>query len=315
MNAGENTCPLVSVVIPNFNREAELQRAVDSVLAQDYTPLEVVVVDDASTRPVKLNLPPEKRELLRWVQLEVNGGGATARNAGIDAARGELVAFLDSDDVWTTDKLARQVAAYIADGRPREAVYYSQVVLDRGDEELVLPQRALAPGEGVGDYLFPWRGNLIHTSTLLMSRALAARVRFTDGLRIHQDVDFCLRLQRDGAGFRFLAVPLSRWHAEARADRMSHRPKFLLSLDWLAASGELMPWATRQKFAAQLASRMPAQVWHSPGTVARALWRCRSDGYISTAYMLRLISQIILPQRWSDGLARAVKPRRVAAGE
>lgn len=315
MNAGENTCPLVSVVIPNFNREAELQRAVDSVLAQDYTPLEVVVVDDASTRPVKLNLPPEKRELLRWVQLEVNGGGATARNAGIDAARGELVAFLDSDDVWTTDKLARQVAAYIADGRPREAVYYSQVVLDRGDEELVLPQRALAPGEGVGDYLFPWRGNLIHTSTLLMSRALAARVRFTDGLRIHQDVDFCLRLQRDGAGFRFLAVPLSRWHAEARADRMSHRPKFLLSLDWLAASGELMPWATRQKFAAQLASRMPAQVRHSPGTVARALWRCRSDGYISTAYMLRLISQIILPQRWSDGLARAVKPRRVAAGE
>ena len=310
-----NSEPLVSVVIPNFNREAELQRAVDSVLAQDYPALEVIVVDDASTRPVRLDLPPAAREAVRWLQLERNGGGATARNAGIDAAKGEVVAFLDSDDVWTSDKLTRQMAAYLADGRPRDAVYYSQVVLDRGSEQLTLPERPLAQGEGVGDYLFPWRGNLIHTSSLLMHRDLAARVRFTDGLRIHQDVDFCLRLQQAGARFRFHAEPLSRWHADDRADRMSHRPKFLLSLDWLETTRGTLPWTTRQKFAAQLAAKTPAYVWQTPGIVLRTLWRCWLERYTSTLYTLRLISQFIIPPRWSDGLARALKPRRPVADQ
>ena len=308
MNDPERTPPLVSVVIPNFNRESALQRAVDSVLAQDYRPLEVVVVDDASTRPVRLELAAADRGLVRWVQLERNGGGATARNAGIDAARGELIAFLDSDDVWIPEKLSRQVAAYRDDGRPADAVYYSQVVLDRGHEQLTLPERAMAMDEGVGDYLFPWRGNLLHTSTLLLSRDLAARVRFTDGLRIHQDIDFCLRLQLAGARFRFLAAPLARWHADDRADRMSHRPKFLLSLDWLETTRAIMPWATRRKFAAQLAAKAPAYVWQTPGSVLHTLWRCWMEQYISTAYTLRLVSQFVVPQRWSDGLARALKP-------
>ncbi|HMA13948.1 MAG: glycosyltransferase family 2 protein [Bacteroidota bacterium] len=300
--------PLVSVVIPNFNREAELQRAVASVLAQDYRPLEIVVVDDASTRPIRLDLDPQDSKLVRWVRLERNGGGATARNAGIDAARGELVAFLDSDDVWVPGKLACQLAAYRADGAPADAVYYCQVVLDRGHEQLVLPQRAMAADESVGDYLFPWRGNLLQTSTLLMGRDLAARVRFTDGLRIHQDIDFCLRLQHAGASFRFQAEALARWHADDRADRMSHRPKFLLSLDWLETVHALMPWATRRKFAAQLAAKAPAYVWRSPGTVLRTLQRCWQERYISTPYALRLLAQFVVPQAWGDALARALKP-------
>lgn len=307
--------PLVSVVIPNFNREAELQRAVESVLAQDYRPLEVVVVDDASTRPISLDLDAAAGQLVRWVRLERNSGGATARNAGIDAARGELVAFLDSDDVWVPGKLTQQLAAYHADGSPADAVYYCQVVLDRGHEQLVLPQRAMAPDESVGDYLFPWRGNLLQTSTLLMHRDLAARVRFTDGLRIHQDIDFCLRLQHAGASFRFQAEPLARWHADDRADRMSHRPKFLLSLDWLETVHPLMPWATRRKFAAQLATKAPAHVWRSPGAVLRTLLRCWQERYISTSYALRLMAQFVVPQAWGDRLARALKaaPRRQSA--
>lgn len=308
MSDPQSATPLVSVVIPNFNRQVELQRAVDSVLAQDYRPLEVVVVDDASTRPVELEVPPAQRALLRWVHLERNGGGATARNAGIDAARGEVVAFLDSDDVWVADKLSRQIAAYRADGAPADVVYYSQVVLDRGDEQLVLPERPMAVDESVGDYLFPWRGNLLHTSTLLLSRELAARVRFTDGLRIHQDIDFCLRLQLAGARFRLEAAPLARWHADDRADRMSHRPKFLLSLDWLETTREIMPWTTRRNFAAQLAAKAPPYVWRTPATVLRTLWRCWAEQYISTPYAIRLMLQFVVPQRWSDSLARALKP-------
>lgn len=308
MSEAQDPLPLVSVVIPTFNRQAELERAVASVLAQDYAPLEVVVVDDASTQEVRLDLPPGDQARVRWVRLGRNDGGATARNAGIDAARGELVAFLDSDDLWISEKLARQVGLYLADGRPLDAVYYSQLVLDRGHEQLVLPERPMAMTESVGDYLFPWRGNLLHTSTLLLPRALAAQVRFTDGLRIHQDIDFCLRLQLAGARFRFQAQPLARWHADDRADRMSHRPRFLLSLDWLESTRELMPWGTRRKFAAQLAAKAPPYVWQTPGVVLRTLWRCWMERYISTAYAARLLTQFVVPQSWSDGLARALKP-------
>ena len=305
--------PELSIILPAFNEAKNIPLIVDKIAdAMGGIPYEIIVVDDASTRPATLDLAPAARALLRWIALPVNGGGATARNAGIDAARGEVVAFLDSDDVWTSDKLTRQVESYLADGRPQDAVYYSQVVLDRGREHLTLPERPLAEGEGVGDYLFPWRGNLIHTSSLLMSRALASRVRFTDGLRIHQDVDFCLRLQQAGARFRFHPEPLSRWHADDRADRMSHRPKFLLSLDWLETTRSFLPFVTRQKFAAQLASKAPAYVWQNPATVLRLLWRCWVRRYISTVYALRLLTQFVVPQRWSDGLVRALRPRRMA---
>jgi hypothetical protein len=133
------------------------------------------------------------------------------------------------------------------------------------------------------------------------------KVGFTEGLRIHQDVDFCLRLQQVGARFHFHPEPLSRWQAEDRSDRMSHRPKYLLSLAWLETRADILPWATRQKFAAQLAAKAPADFWRSPRVVLRALWHCWRKRYISTAYALRLITQFMVPSRWSDASARVVK--------
>src|SRR3546814_6088604 len=147
----------------------------------------------------------------------------------------------------------------------------------------------------VGDYLFPWRGNLLSTITLLMRRDLAARVRFTEGLLIHQDVDFCLRLQQAGARFRFQAEPLARWHADDRADRMSHRPKFLLSLDWLETTHGLMHWATRRKFSAQLAAKAPAHAWRTPGKALRTLPPWSLERYLQTPPTLRLCSPFGVP--------------------
>src|SRR3546814_11370747 len=89
---------------------------------------------------------------------------------------------------------------------------------------------------------------------------------------------------------------------------MSHRPKFLLSLDWLETTHGLMPWATRRKFAAQLAAKAPAYVWRAPGTVLRTLQRCWLERYISTPYALRLVSQFVVPPAWSDAAARVLKP-------
>ena len=101
--------PIVSVVIPAYNRAASIRTAVDSALAQSVREIEVIVVDDASeddTVQVVFGIDDPR---VRLIRRERNGGASAARNAGIAAAKGGLIAFLDSDDAWMPGKLERQI--------------------------------------------------------------------------------------------------------------------------------------------------------------------------------------------------------------
>lgn len=97
----------MTVVIPNYNYARFLPEAIESVLAQSYRPLEVVVVDDGSTDGSQ-EILKRYGERIRWVTQQ-NQGVSEARNRGAHEARGELLAFLDADDVWLPAKLAAQV--------------------------------------------------------------------------------------------------------------------------------------------------------------------------------------------------------------
>jgi len=102
--------PLVSVVIPTFNRAATISAAIQSVLQQTYRDIEVIVVDDGSTdeTPEVLRRFEDRVRVLR----QLNAGPSAARNRGVAASRGSLLAFLDSDDVWLPEKIERQVALF-----------------------------------------------------------------------------------------------------------------------------------------------------------------------------------------------------------
>jgi glycosyltransferase involved in cell wall biosynthesis len=101
--------PLVSAIVPVYNGERFLAAALDSILAQNYSPLEVIVVDDGSTdRSAEI----AQARPVRYIFQE-NAGVAAARNTGLAAATGELIAFLDQDDVWCPGKLAAQVQALV----------------------------------------------------------------------------------------------------------------------------------------------------------------------------------------------------------
>ena len=102
-----NCNPLVTVVCPAYNCARFIKPALESVFAQSYRPIEVIVVDDGSTDGT-----PELIESYAEVSYlrQVNRGPSAARNSGIRAARGEYVAFLDLDDLWTPEKLSDQVA-------------------------------------------------------------------------------------------------------------------------------------------------------------------------------------------------------------
>jgi glycosyltransferase involved in cell wall biosynthesis len=106
--------PSISCIVPVFNGEGYITEALDSIFAQNYEPLEVVVVNDGSSDGTARALAEYKNRLLCLDQR--NKGPAACRNLGVSACRGEFVAFLDQDDLWHPEKLVRQIARF--DARP-----------------------------------------------------------------------------------------------------------------------------------------------------------------------------------------------------
>ena len=102
--------PVVSVVIPTYNRAEKVKNAINSVLAQSFSDLEIIVVDDGSSDGTGEMLHHEFRDRIRYY-FHSNSGASMTRNTGIVAARGQWIAFLDSDDVWEKDKLEWQFKA------------------------------------------------------------------------------------------------------------------------------------------------------------------------------------------------------------
>jgi glycosyltransferase involved in cell wall biosynthesis len=136
--------PLVSVVLPTYDRAGTVPRAVETVVCQTYDPVELVVVDDCSPTPVNRTLEDVETgslAALRCLRHETNRGANAARNTGIEAAAGEYIAFLDDDDEWAPEKLARQVSAFERTGEGVGVVYTGTRYVDAetGDDLVVTP--------------------------------------------------------------------------------------------------------------------------------------------------------------------------------
>jgi glycosyltransferase involved in cell wall biosynthesis len=101
--------PLVSVVIPTSNRIDLLGRAIKSVENQTFTDWEIIVVDDASIDMTESIMSEKKSEQIHYIRLHNKSGGAVARNTGIKNSKGDLIAFLDDDDEWMSEKLQKQI--------------------------------------------------------------------------------------------------------------------------------------------------------------------------------------------------------------
>jgi glycosyltransferase involved in cell wall biosynthesis len=215
--------PVVSVVIPTFNRAGLIGRAIESCLGQRDAPtMEVIVVDDCSDDDTRDVVARYADRGVRYIRLAENLGGAAARNAGIDAARGRYLAFLDSDDTWRPEKLKRQIAALAQSAAPQQTVCHTQVRIRRQGRDEVVPAEGKAPGETIAHYLFVAGGHM-QTSSLLLPCALAKRTLFDPALCKHQDYDFCLRLEENGADFLFVPSPLVDWCHDDRPDRITRR--------------------------------------------------------------------------------------------
>jgi GT2 family glycosyltransferase len=250
---------LVSVVIPTYNRAGNIARAVQSALAQTYPKLEVVVADDGSTDDTAA-VVRTLGSRVTYVR-QANAGVSAARNFGMLHARGEFIAFLDSDDAWETWKIAAQMEALRR--HPDAGVVWTDMAAINEEDQIVAPRyirRMYSAYQDVDiaetlrkvDMLaglqqptpaeFGWAGvykgdvssaillgNLIHTSTVLFRRSWCQRTGGFDESyeRAGEDYEFYIRLTSAGPAV-FIDAPSTLYRVGV-ADQLT-APSMMLEI-------------------------------------------------------------------------------------
>jgi glycosyltransferase involved in cell wall biosynthesis len=214
--------PLVSVIVPAYNRSAAITDSLGSALRQDYERLELIVVDDCSkddTAAIVAAIPDKRVRLLRH---EKNGGASAARNTGIAAATGQIIAFLDSDDSWFPTKISRNIEfmrEHRLDPAERWTAYNRvQIKTELGSQ---MSRRPAKRELTVAELLFCNCG-AVQTSGVFLPAALAKEVRFSEDVHWVDDWDFLLKLESAGALLHFQDEVLTVHNAYSAATRVSN---------------------------------------------------------------------------------------------
>ena len=187
--------PRVTVIIPTYNRSRFVCEAIDSVLAQNYANLELLVIDDGSTDNTA-QVVSAYGPAVRYLR-QANAGAAAARNRGIELATGTLVAFLDSDDLFLDGKLARQVQVFAR--QPETVFAYSWFsILDEAGRTR-LGRRCRLTGCVAEQLLAQCMQGPLATPTIMVRRdALRSVGGFDETMHLSEDIDLWCRLARLG---------------------------------------------------------------------------------------------------------------------
>jgi glycosyltransferase involved in cell wall biosynthesis len=208
--------PLVSVVIPTYNREGIIRDTIEDVFRQTYANIELIIVDDGST-DATLSILESYGDRIRWLTQE-NAGPAAARNRGIAIARGEFIAFQDSDDAWHPTKIARQVSLLTRAGESAVCCVCNCVV-ELPDVVIFSFQNApLNPPINEGLWLNP--AEVLATRFILFNQAVVVRRKvleriggYDESLRLMEDMELAMRLSLEGP-WTFIHDPLATRQAK-----------------------------------------------------------------------------------------------------
>ena len=235
---GASLQPRISVVITTFNQEKYIEAALNSVLVQTYPPFEIIVVDDGSTDETSKRIAPYGKEI-RYIR-QTNQGVAASRNTGVRTASGELVAFLDGDDIWEPDKLA--VQARIHEEKPGSGIIVTDGIsfdeagvrapsLFRHVESAFGGTWSAVTVQCYGELI---RRNLISTvSQIVVPATVLRHVGSSDtSFRVCSDYDLYLRIAARYS-ITFVRKPLMRWRYVASS---ASGPADLRYLTWSADS-------------------------------------------------------------------------------
>ena len=196
-----STPPLVSIILPVYNGQRYLQETLDSIRGQNYSNLELVVVNDGST--------DDSLEILRGAKPDVlldieNGGVAKARNIALQHVSGEFICFIDQDDLWNPDKTSLQVEAMKANPDYMYGICLQQFFVKEGE-----PLPAWCKREWLDE---PKEGAL-PSALMIRSEFLSDFDLFDESMPITSDVDMFFRLRDQAIPFFDIQQPLVRRRA------------------------------------------------------------------------------------------------------
>jgi glycosyltransferase involved in cell wall biosynthesis len=208
--------PLVSVVIPTYNRKAVLLESIASVQLQTFGDLEILVCDDGSTdgsrEAVQSVAAADGR--VRWIPGEHCGSPGIVRNRGIRAASAAWIAFQDSDDLWIPEKLAKQMAVLRTAPDAQFIYAHAAALLPDGSRQRMTPFRIPRQGR-IFETLLMY--SVVHPQTMVVRRSLLDQVGYFNedmGLRIVEDYVLVLRLAA-AAPFHFVDEDLVHYRTQA----------------------------------------------------------------------------------------------------
>ena len=227
---------LVTVIVPVFNRAHAVARSIGSICSQSYRNLDILIVDDASSDDIVSAVEALKDRRVRLIRREKNGGAAAARNIGVHAAKGELIAFHDSDDVVVFDKIERQVNLLHSMPADYVAVYTAvQFYFAAEESNYNLMKSYVRPFPDTkllsGDLSMQTMGaNTVNLPTILVRKtALIAAGPSDELMRNNVDWDLMIRLTKQGK-FAFIPEPLYMTEfqnsQQVNSQRISRSAKF-----------------------------------------------------------------------------------------
>lgn len=196
---------LVSVIIPCYRNSNTLSRAIDSVLSQTYSEIEIIVVNDSSPETNRIENILKGYPLVRYLKNEVNLGPSATRNYGVSIANGELIAFLDADDEYHPEKIRLQINAL----EPKTAItcnlsriYPDGTIKTKKSNDLLINN---------ANQLVCF--NLLNGAGMLISKELFLQLDgYNPCLRSCEDWDLWLRILSAGIKVKSLGAPLYRYH-------------------------------------------------------------------------------------------------------
>jgi glycosyltransferase involved in cell wall biosynthesis len=226
--------PVVTVIIPTYNRENLIARSIQSVLCQSYEDFEVIVVDDGSKDRTKELVKSLSDPRIKYIRLEENRGAGTARNIGIKRTRGKFIAFQDSDDEWLPEKLEKQMVIFEKNTLGIGVVY--------SDMERVLKDKTIkyhgSPKIASGRLIDPatqfYQVCMLGIQSSIIRRECFDRVGyFNENIPSLEDLELFIRLSRH-FDFYHIQEPLVRYYEnEGLSKNMRaqyHARKLLLKL-------------------------------------------------------------------------------------
>jgi len=241
--------PRYSIIIPTYNRADSVEQTLNSCFTQSFTDFEIVIVDDGSSDNTLTVLEQISDPRLVVVAQE-NAGPAAARNHGMRVARGEYIAFLDSDDIWYPDFLKQAEAAL---SRDANQLLYGQIIVDRGvGRYWVKPDNAITPDESIFDYLYV-KGCFIQTSTMVIPASLGKQVSWDESVTFGDNDQFAIDCFHTGIKFNMLEKPQTLYADVISADALSQLPIFDGTSEKYT---NFFSWMQRQR------EHMSDQAWH-----------------------------------------------------